>query len=283
MSILRYPGGKSKIRPQLVEALRSLGNIKDVQYREPFLGGGSVCIAMLECGVDSVWINDRDPGIAALWTSVIRHPEALCERIASFEPSVDSFYEMKERLKALTEEADESSVVDVGFSKLALHQISYSGLGTMSGSPLGGVQQKSQYKIGCRWYPDTICKKIRKFTELFKAVEVKDGKCTCLDFESVLSSSPEHIAYIDPPYYHKGNDLYQFGFTNYDHLRLSKTLRKSNSPWLVSYDDCEEIRDLYSWACVEGIEVPYTINASKDTTGKKNYVSKGELFIKRCK
>ena len=49
---------------------------------------------------------------------------------------------------------DRGRIVDIGFKKLAIHQISYSGLGTMSGGPLGGAGQKSQYKIDCRWSPD---------------------------------------------------------------------------------------------------------------------------------
>jgi len=46
--------------------------------------------------------------------------------------------------------------LDVGFKKLAIHQISYSGLGTKSGGPLGGKSQESIYKIDCRWSPKHI-------------------------------------------------------------------------------------------------------------------------------
>lgn len=282
MSLLRYPGGKNKIRSQLVDEISNLPGVSGLQYREPFLGGGSVAIAMLESGVSSVWVNDRDPGMSALWTAVIRKPAELCKMVMSYSPSVESFYSMRDTLRGLSEEVPDDSALEIGFAKLALHQISYSGLGVMSGSPLGGLEQKSQYKIDCRWYPKTICGKVEKYASLFGSASVHENKCTCLDFESVLSSG-EYASYIDPPYYHKGNELYQFGFTNYDHLRLSRLLRSSNNPWLVSYDDCQEIRDLYSWACIKTLDVPYTINASKDRhTGKKAYSSKGELFITRC-
>lgn len=282
MSLLRYPGGKKKIKSQLIAELRSMPSGSGLQYREPFLGGGSIAIAMLESGVDSMWINDRDPGMSSLWTAVIRKPRELCAMIESFSPSVESFYSMRNTLSGLRDEVPEQSTVEVGFAKLALHQISYSGLGVMSGGPLGGIEQKSKYKIDCRWYPKTLCKKIEAYSSMFGKVKLHEGKCTCLDFESVLSGG-DHISYIDPPYYHKGNELYQFGFTNYDHLRLSKSLRNSSGPWLVSYDDCPEIRDLYSWACIKSIDVPYSISASKDKdTGKKGYSSKGELFITRC-
>lgn len=282
MSLLRYPGGKNKIKSLLIKEIHSLPSGGGLQYREPFLGGGSIAIAMMQSGVSSMWVNDRDPGMSALWTSVIRKPDELCAKIKSFSPSVDSFYAMRDMLKGLTEEVPEESTVEVGFAKLALHQTSYSGLGVMSGSPLGGVEQKSQYKIDCRWYPKTLCKKIETYSSMFSKVELHENKCTCLDFDSVLSGGI-YLSYVDPPYYHKGNELYQFGLSNYDHLRLSKSLRAAEGPWLVSYDDCPEIRDLYSWACVKSLDVPYSINASRDKeTGKKGYSSKGELFITRC-
>ena len=69
-------------------------------------------------------------------------------------------------------------IVDLGFKKLAIHQTSYSGLGTKSGGPLGGAEQKSRYKIDCRWSPEYICKKVDKLHDLFAAIEVRDNCCT---------------------------------------------------------------------------------------------------------
>ena len=50
--------------------------------------------------------------------------------------------------------------------------------------------------------------------------------------------------YCDPPYY-SSEYVYQCGFTWEDHLRLKNTLTNSKGKWLVSYNDCEEIRNLY--------------------------------------
>jgi site-specific DNA-adenine methylase len=60
-------------------------------------------------------------------------------------------------------------------------------------------------------------------------------------------------------------------------------LKSSNAKWILSYDDCKEIRSLYEWACVQEIDVNYTIASQKDNvTGKKSSSKKGELIIRRC-
>ena len=172
-------------------------------------------------------------------------------------------------------------IVDLGFKKLAIHQISYSGLGTKSGGPLGGAEQKSQYKIDCRWSPEYICKKVDKLHDLFAAIEVRGNCCTNLDFADVIEDTDCcSLLYLDPPYYVKGNDLYQHGFTVEDHERLANALRNTEHAWVLSYDDCREVRQLYKWANVEPLRVNYSITAMKDKdTGERLSRTKTELLI----
>ena len=281
MSLLRYPGGKTKIKNQIIN---SFGDIQSQsEYREPFFGGGSIGLEIINY-VKKIWINDRDPAMSCLWTSVIKNPDEIIKKIKKYKPTVNSFFAIRDELTSLEEcPKNQSDIIDMGFKKLAIHQISYSGLGTKSGGPLGGVEQKSQYKVDCRWSPDYICKKIQKYHSLFQKVEIIHDCCTNFDFEVLLNDNKkDYHSYIDPPYFDKGNDLYQFGFSSYDHLRLSKCLKKNQSNWLLSYDDCDQIRNLYDWACVQEIDVNYTVTGQKDLTGKRLALKKGELMIKRC-
>ncbi|MFA5311679.1 MAG: DNA adenine methylase, partial [Methanomassiliicoccales archaeon] len=109
-SFFRYPGGKSKLRDQivscLVEQLRSMRGY-GIQYREPFFGGGSIGLQLLSryskgsglfedfsnntggflCPIDSLWINDKDIGIACLWTSIIRYVDDFCIKVGECSPS----------------------------------------------------------------------------------------------------------------------------------------------------------------------------------------------------
>lgn len=284
MSLLRYPGGKTKIKNIILSSFENLNTVLKSNYIEPFFGGGSIGLHLLELGLSNIWINDRDPSIACLWTSVIKYPEKLIKKIKKYTPTVKSFFKIRKELIELENTPEkENDIVDIALKKLAIHQISYSGLGTKSGGPLGGIDQKSIYKVNCRWSPDLLCRKINKYHALFSDKNIFENSCTNYDFETVIEKSTERCyTYIDPPYYHKGNDLYQFGFSSFDHLRLSKILKSSKCNWLLSYDDCIEIRNLYDWACVTEINVNYTVTGKKDIMGKRLALKKGELIIKRC-
>ena len=66
------------------------------------------------------------------------------------------------------------------------------------------------------------------------------------DFEVLIKHYDRENAffYCDPPY-HSSEYVYQCGFTWDDHIRLKNALAKAKGKWLVSYNDCEEIRNLY--------------------------------------
>ncbi len=73
-------------------------------YREPFFGGGSIELKLLSdnTGITKLWINDRDVGIACLWTSVIKYHDEFKERVRSFTPSVQAFYELRHELTTIS-------------------------------------------------------------------------------------------------------------------------------------------------------------------------------------
>ena len=283
--MIRYPGGKSKLRKQIVSELVRIIDGRNIGYCEPFFGGGSIGLKFLQSNYDikKIWINDIDLGISCLWTAIIKYPELLIKYVKTFKPSIYAFYNFKSELSKKINYFDDSekNIVEYGFKKLALHQISYSGLGVKSGGPLGGEEQKSKYKIDCRWSLDYICKQIYKYNELFARFNICNNICTQLDFEEIIKTEQEFVIYLDPPYYVKGNDLYQFGFTEKDHIRLANLLKQIKNSWLLSYDDCEEIRQLYSWASIIDIDsVNYSITALKDkNTGERKSRQKRELLI----
>jgi DNA adenine methylase len=66
------------------------------------------------------------------------------------------------------------------------------------------------------------------------------------------------VIFLDPPYYSVGNKLYQHSLSHGDHVRLSELLRQSDHAWVLSYNDCPEIRALYSYARIECIDTTYS-------------------------
>jgi DNA adenine methylase len=262
---MRYPGGKAKIKNLILERLKERYS-PELSFMEPFFGGGSIGLNFInKMKPQRAWINDKDYALYCLWMSVMYRSELLKEMVLNFSPTVEAFYEFKEILSGpspILNWWDE--ICEFGFMKLALHQISYSGLGTKSGGPLGGKNQKSSYKINCRWSPKTICKKIDKIGQILAQTSVD---CTSHDFE-VLIRNKDFLIFLDPPYYEVGNDLYHCGFTPEDHQRLAGLLRDTPNPWVLTYDDHPEIRNLYSWAKIEEVPMNYTINTKNGSRNK---------------
>jgi DNA adenine methylase len=276
---IRYAGGKSRLKGSLAHAIHQFydRHAGDFEYREPFLGSGSVAREVLENNhrhssahqIKRIWLNDKDPAMSCLWDCVINRPEALKQQAAKYKPTVEDFFKWKGELRDLDHLPGVNDRLDVAIKKMGLHQMSFSGLGTM-GSVLGGHHQSGEMRVGSRWSVKKIHREIETYRRLFGNIEVTHGTCTALDFEPLIADPRPAFLLLDPPYYVQGPKLYQFAFTHEDHVRLARALKRTKHPWLMTYDICDEIVTLYEWADMEKILVPYSM-------GKKGV--KEELLI----
>ena len=291
---LRYPGGKS--RGKLFDAVMkcfSKMSFTGREYREPFFGGGGIGIGLLpklHSEGAKMWINDFDAQIAALWTSIIRYPEELKGRIDTFQPTVDSFETYKSFLldpaQSRYDPENVDTTVDLGFAKLVANKLSFSGLGVM-GRVLGGKEQRSEYKVDCRWNSDSLKNKVTTLNRWWaERVPIVDNRCTSYDFTEVIGGSAPAVLYCDPPYYEKGGVIYPHSFDHGDHIRLMTSLKESPHPFVLSYDNHPAVVEMYAgWATVELTqEIPYTImNNQKDReTGESVLRKKSELIVYRA-
>jgi DNA adenine methylase len=279
MSVIRYPGSKEKlvtpIWTRFPDAMKHelWSNNLRWEYREPFFGAGAVGIQVIErlsVGVD-VWLNDIDFGMVCLWRTIACSDQAAFDlfnrMIDAFEPSADYFYRFKEE-----DGRRDLPEVQVGFRKLALHRMSFSGLGYMAGGPIGGRdQENAKYDVQCRWKPGPIKKAIAKARKVFRR-GFNDFRITCLDFADVIRDAPSAcFIYADPPYFEKGPQLYRHSFSDTDHRRLADALRTTRARWALSYDDAPFIRDLYrGWTDVEPLEITYTTARATGDRRPKN-------------
>jgi DNA adenine methylase len=274
--LLRYPGSKDKLWQEIVnrwfpEPLRPGFDLwrSDIEYREPFFGAGAIGFRVLpQCR--KAWINDKDQDLISLWLSVLHNPGALCLRIRSFNPSVEAFFEYKS-----CDGNGSGSQLDKGFRKLALHQMSYSGLGAMAGGPIGGKgQANSKYPISCRWQPVKLQRTVWKLHEILSGVE--ELKITHHDFDLLVKGAPQKcFIYADPPYWDKGPDLYKHGMAPFSHERLAQSLRTTKADWVLSYDSHTEIERLYRNSVLDYINHTYTVSCGAN---RKNQ----ELIIRKA-
>lgn len=234
MAIFRYPGGKTKYTDFILPTLYRCTGFS--VYVEPFVGGGSVALAMAKRHPDiKLILNDLEPGMASFWDLIANAPgtefEHFIHRILNVIPTVTLFGEIKQ-----SQPLDRHTRA---FRALLLNRTSFGGMGVR---PLGGKDQASKGKIDSRWNPAKLVNELRDARRLLS------GRTTVLntDFARVipLAVGPHALMFLDPPYYEAGNALYHFRWTDADHARLRDALAPLTN-WVMSYDDHPLIRELY--------------------------------------
>lgn len=98
------------------------------------------------------------------------------------------------------------------------------------------------------------------------------------DFEVLIKhyDSSGSFFYCDPPYYATESYYKDVGFTKNDHVRLRDTLSKIKGKFLVSYNDCPEIRELWAY---EGIHIESVSRMDNFRQRYSGGVMYNELFI----
>jgi len=241
-SPLRYPGGKARL-VGYIENVISCNNLIGCDFYEPFAGGAAITIGLLQRGIiSSSTIIERDPLIFAFWHAVFFHTDEIIKRIDEAPITLDTWNSVKKyKSYDLPLEAE---IVEMGFAALFLNRTNFSGV--LDGGPIGGYTQAGNYKIDCRFNKKRLIEIITFLSSYKDRIKVifSDGITYLQDSQYRLLSKPSFV-YADPPYYQKGERLYRHFFSNAQHIMLADTLKSAQYPWLLSYDNCGFINNLY--------------------------------------
>lgn len=256
-SPLRYPGGKYKLY-KYVSRLVKENNCNT--YIEPFCGGAAVAIQLLFDGiVNDVIINDYDYTIFCFWDSVINNTENFIDLILETEVSVNEWHIQK----TVRENIHDYSPLEIGFSTFFLNRTNRSGIIDKAG-PIGGFAQQGNYQIDCRFNKTRLISQIRKIASYKEHIKIYNLEA--LDFiEKVIINSRKSFVFFDPPYYKKGPGLYTNFYSHGDHLNLANAIQKTlkNRKWIVTYDNANAIKSMYSKSTGVEFELQYTLEKKR--------------------
>ena len=239
---LRYPGGKTWLFGYVRKFLE-FHKIPPGTVVEPFAGSASISISLLKTNLaEEAYICENDPLIGAFWNAVFSFNDELIEMIQSIEVSMETWHSFRKYLS--DDAANIYSILDMALAFIFYNRTNYSGI--IKAGPLGGKQQKSGYKIDCRFNKERIMRKIAELSKFSNRVHVILGDGTRLMKEIADSQKSGGLFfYVDPPYYNSGKILYRNYFGEREHVQLAESLKSLESPWLLSYDDSDFIRGLY--------------------------------------
>jgi DNA adenine methylase len=228
-SPLRYPGGKYYALKHIMPFIDCVAHD---EFREPFVGGGSVFFGKKKSKYN--WLNDLERDLVDLYKAFT--DEKIVAEIGRLLMKEIATPERHSEIKKFLP----NNFTEKAFKTFYLNRTSYSGI---IHKPAWG------YKDGKSSPPQNWHSFIKQaFSKL------QNVKITSHDFEKVINANPKGkrvLMYLDPPYYHADQKrAYTKPFEETDHKRLSDVLYSTNFHFCLSYDDCEEIRDLYSWAYI---------------------------------
>lgn len=263
ISPFRYPGGKTKVLPILMEHINHM-MVNQTAFTDACVGGGCVAleVAAKYPKID-ILINDKDEWMYSFWSIVAGSNRGDLQDLLNLidQPvTIDLFY-------ALREDPDER-LLKKAYKAIFFNRTAFSGI--LKSGPIGGKEQKSQYKVDCRYNATKIREKILACNKLLQG----RTSVTNLDIIDCLNSNDNLSAiYLDPPYYKKGAALYIEFMKPEEHVAMANLL-DTKKKWLLSYDDCPEIRALYSQHEIIDLSMRYSINGKKT-----DWSSKNELLI----
>ena len=239
-SPLRYPGGKASLWESVARIIR-LNGMELGHYAEPYAGGCGLALGLLYRGlVSDVHVNDLDPAIWAFWHAVLRHTEALVERIHETPVTVEEW----RRQRAVQLDPDTTDLLSLALSTFYLNRTNRSGV-IKSGGVIGGLDQNGPYKIGCRFNKEDLVKRIRRVATYEGRIHLHN--LDALDFlDHVERRLPKKtFCYIDPPYLDQGSSLYTSHYRAADHQEVAARVLRLDRPWILTYDRAPLIEALY--------------------------------------
>ena len=220
----------------------ALNGIKHGIYIEPYAGGAGAALTLLfEKVVDRIIINDFDPVIYAFWTSILQASDLFIQKIETIPLTIQQWHIQKKIL----ENYRHYQLFDVGFAAFYLNRCNRSGI--LKAGPIGGQHQAGKYTLGVRFNRKTLATKIHRIASFREQISIYNIDAIQFLQEVIPKIKGPKLAYLDPPYYEKGKQLYLNAYDHEDHRNLALFLesRLGDCSWILTYDDVEEIRKMY--------------------------------------
>jgi len=243
-SPLRYPGGKTRAIAILEQYLTTHFPTKRILL-SPFFGGGSFELHLAAKGYQ-VKGNDLFKPLYTFWQTVKDVPEDIKDAVESVMPITKTYFqELRQTIQTMTD------TLEIAAAYYIINRCSFSGAtfcGGFSKEASTGRLNESSLKT-------------------LQQANLENIVFSNLDCKEFLKNNPETlntIVYADPPYYitsyiyGKDGDMHE----GFDHAAFAAAI-KQRRDWMISYNDCAYIRDLYKDCRIEKVTWSYGMDNGK--------------------
>lgn len=273
---LRYPGGKSSLSG-FIKLIFVANDLMDGEYVEPYCGGAGIAMELLQSEfAHRVHLNDVDPAIHAFWWSTFNETEKLCKKIGNTKLSITNW----RRQRSIINSPKNHDMLDLGFAAFYLNRVNRSGI--LSAGPIGGLEQNGEWNMDARFNRTTLISMVESLAKFKDRVVLYQEDAEKFLKEIAIKLPQRSLIYLDPPYVVKGQRLYLNAYEEQDHVDIASAIQKvEHLPWIVSYDNADLIKKLYS----ERESITYTIGYSANlrSTGSEIIIFSDGLRIPAVK
>ena len=261
VSPLRYPGGKTRA----VKTILPLVPHDFLEFREPFVGGGSVFLSIKQNirGIECFVINDLNFDLFCFWKCAKERNSELYEAVKYIKDTENNGRKLFERYAAHEARSD--------FERAArffvLNRITFSG--TVDS---GGYSEKAFYGR----FTDSSIERIKPLEEILTDVDIYNKS-----YEDIIFAEGKNVfIFLDPPYYRQAKSrLYgKKGnlHTSFDHDKFASDMKRCPHTWLITLDNTDKIKKLFDFAYMYEWELQYGMNnyrQGKADIGKELFIS----------
>jgi len=248
---LRYPGGKSRA---LTKLLKYLPSREITEYREMFLGGGSVALEMTKRLPKDVpiWVNDLYEPLYNFWIVLRDNPDELQRKLQELKsrfPDQGSAHGLFLQAKDVINDGTQSNT-DRAIAFYVLNKCSFSGLTESSSFS----KQASDNNFTMRGIL-----KLKDYSYL-----IRNWKITNLDYQELAADDTLTFIYADPPYnikdvlYGKKGQMHK----GFDHARFADVMDACLCNVMISYNDHPDIIERFLEWCQYDYEHTYTMRST---------------------
>ena len=247
---LRYPGGKSRALSKLFQYLPDLSQVRE--YREPFLGGGSVALEITKRYPKmNIWVNDLYEPLTNFWKTLQDDGYKMYKRLQELKsryPDQGSARGLFLEAKDLVND-DSVSPLYRACAFYVINKCSFSGLSESSSFS----RQASDSNFSMRGI-----NKLPGYTTLIQNWKITNGR-----YQELLTDDKSIFTYLDPPY-DIGSNLYgRKGnmHKSFDHDAFATICDRFVGPQLVSYNSSQLVKERFQGWTVAEFAHTYTMRS----------------------
>jgi len=247
---LRYPGGKSRACEKMGPYFPDLRNYDE--FREPFLGGGSVAIYITKKYPNlDIWVNDLYEPLVNFWQQLQMFGTDLKDKLIDLKTTNNNPVLAKELFLKAKEQVNDKDLpsIDRAVAFYVVNKCSFSGLTESSSFS----QQASVSNFSMRGI-----EKLPEYSTL-----ISKWRITNYSYDYLMDGNKGAFMYLDPPYDIKDNLYGNKGSMHkgFDHDKFAADCDSCSMDQLISYNSDQLVKDRFkNWNTGE-FDLTYTMRS----------------------